>query len=51
MMRDYSATDTFVWIPASQDAGISVWQVWVRAAGSAQPYDAWSGTGAFLIQP
>ena len=51
MMRDYGAGDTYVWRPATQDVGISIWQVWVRAAGSGEAYEGWSSTGPFLIQP
>ncbi len=44
MVRDYAASNTFAWTPAQSDAGTYTLEVWVRNAGSASAYNAWSDT-------
>ena len=51
IVHAYSATDTYSWTPGPIDVGVAALQVWVRTTGNTQPYEAWAGTGYFLIQP
>jgi hypothetical protein len=44
--QDWSASSTFSWIPPA--AGAYSFQVWVRNAGSATPFDAWRGLGPII---
>ena len=39
------------WTPAAGDQGTSAFQVWVRNAGSAAAYDAYTGTSFFTVGP
>jgi len=49
-VRPYWSNDSYAWTPSAADVGSWTLQVWVRTAGSAQPFEAWAGT-TFLIQP
>ena len=51
LVQDYGGTDTYAWQPTLAEAGLWVLQVWVRAVGSAQPYQASAGTDYILIEP
>jgi hypothetical protein len=50
-VQGYSASDSYVWTPAADDAGFWVLQVWVRLVGSANDLHAWASTGPFIIMP
>jgi hypothetical protein len=47
MARDYAESNTFTWTPGSD--GTYVVQAYVRNAGSAAAYDAWTNSGFFTI--
>ena len=51
LVQDYGASDTYAWTSTLDEAGFWALQVWVRPAGSTQLYQAWSGTGYFLVAP
>jgi hypothetical protein len=51
LVQEYSATPTYAWTPAVGEEGRYAIQVWVRAAGSTAPYDAWAGTEFFQVLP
>lgn len=51
ILRDYAASNTLTWKPDSTDVGTHLLQVWVRSAGSSQPYEGYRGTEYFLIYP
>jgi hypothetical protein len=45
--QGYSTSNTFTFTPTS---GKYALQVWVRSAGSSANYEAWLGSGYFIIQ-
>lgn len=47
----WSATRRYTWTPSRGEFGIHAIQVWVRSSGSTAAYEAWAGTGYFLIVP
>jgi uncharacterized protein (DUF1800 family) len=49
VVQPYSASNTYTWTPAAADAGSHMVGVWVRNAGSTNPYDAAQYTAAFTI--
>jgi hypothetical protein len=51
LAQDYSSSATYTWTPGLGEAGEHALQVWVRNAGSTAVYDAWGGTGMFLVGP
>ena len=51
LAQDYSPQPTYSWTPDTSDAGLRSLQVWVRNAQSPSDFDAWAGTGRFLITP
>ena len=51
MVQDYSPNAVYRWIPTAADAGTHAIQVWVRSPGSTNVYDAWTGSGLFVINP
>jgi len=46
LAQDYSASASYTWTPTP---GTHAIQVWVRSAGSVTAYDAWAGTGVFVL--
>jgi hypothetical protein len=46
--QPYGSTNTYTWFPP---AGNNALQVWVRNNGSSATYDAYQGTGTFVILP
>ena len=44
-VQDYSPANTFTWTPSPTDSGIFQLQVWVRAIGSAVPYESFLNSG------
>jgi hypothetical protein len=48
--QPYGATTTYTWTPSPADAGVHAVQVWIRSVGSAAPYEAYAGTGDFVIK-
>jgi hypothetical protein len=46
--QGYSSSNTFTFAPTSP--GKYALQVWVRSAGSASNYEAWLGSGDFVVQ-
>jgi hypothetical protein len=51
LVKDYSTASTYEWTPEIGDVGPHALQVWIRNAGSKKTYDAWAGTGTFLVNP
>ena len=51
LVQDYSPNAVYRWTPTAADAGTHAIQVWVRSAGSTSAYDAWAGSGLFVINP
>ena len=51
IVQPYGAADSYSWTPTSADIGAAALQVWVRTVGSTQAFEAWAGTGYFLIEP
>jgi hypothetical protein len=51
VVQDYSTNSVYRWTPTAADAGTHAIQVWVRSAGSTSQYDAWAGSGLFVINP
>lgn len=51
LAQDYSTLNTYSWTPVGADAGTYVLQVWVKSPLSPAAFDAWSGTGSFVIAP
>ena len=49
--QDWSPEGAVTWTPAAGDQGTSAFQVWVRNAGSAAAYDAYTGTSFFTVGP
>lgn len=49
MVRDYSSSGTYTWTPGLADAGQHFLQVWARATGSPNRYDAYYASDAFTI--
>lgn len=49
MVRDYSSSSTYTWTPGLTDAGQHFLQVWARALGSPNRYDAYYASDAFTI--
>ncbi|MFZ5893136.1 MAG: virginiamycin B lyase family protein [Myxococcota bacterium] len=49
--QSYGPSSTFVWHTAGLAGGVYNFQVWIRAAGSAQPYEAWVGRAFVLEEP
>jgi hypothetical protein len=47
VLREYSTTAEAAWTPTR--AGTYTLQVWARRAGSSALFDAWAGTGAFVV--
>jgi glucose/arabinose dehydrogenase len=47
--QDWSADNTWLWVPALP--GTYAVQLWVRAAGSTATYQAFTGSGFFVISP
>jgi glucose/arabinose dehydrogenase len=45
--QDWSASNTWTWTPVA--SGTYSFQVWVRNAGSSASYDAWLGTGPYVV--
>jgi len=46
--QDWSADNTYTWFPP---AGTHAVQVWARNSGSTAPFDAYAGTGFFIVNP
>lgn len=51
MVRDYSADPTWTWTPGATVFGQYAMQVWVKATGSAAAYEAYAGSGYFMVTP
>ncbi len=51
VIREYSPTSTFAWVPTSLDQGQNRIQVWIRPAGSATPFSAWVTTDVVTVLP
>ena len=49
IVRPYGPDNHYTWTPAAGEAGTYSIQVWVRNAGSAAAYDAWLGTGYYIV--
>jgi hypothetical protein len=49
-VRDYAVDPAYTWTPALADVGQHALQVYVRSAGSMAVYEAWAGTGLFVVQ-
>ena len=45
----YGVCGDYSWTPSPADVGDHALQVWVRNAGSTNPYDAWAGTSIFRV--
>jgi hypothetical protein len=45
--RDWSSSNTWAWTPTAP--GTYTVQVWARNAGSSATYDAWLGSGSFVV--
>jgi hypothetical protein len=48
MVQNYSTSNVLNWTPSSP--GQYAIQVWVRSAGASSEYEAWLGSGFFMIQ-
>jgi hypothetical protein len=51
IVRAWGSSSQYSWLPGAADAGTHAVQVWVRRAGSTATYEAWLGTGNFIINP
>ena len=51
MVQGYSSSASFAWTIGAADVGTHALQVFVRSTGAALPYQAWSGTGTFVVNP
>lgn len=51
IVQEWSAARAYTWTPAAGDAGTRSLQVWVKSTGSAAEWEAWVGTGYFVILP
>ena len=51
VVQAWSAANTWTWTPALGDFGVRAVQVWIRSTGSGAPYEAYLGTGYFVIVP
>ena len=51
IVQDWSSTSTWTWTPTASDFGVWALQVWVRSTGSTAAYEAYVGTGYFVIVP
>ncbi len=49
IVQDYSSANTYTWTPTGNDVGQHAVVVWVKNAGSAAAYDAWTSTPNFQI--
>ena len=49
VLREYGPSHQVTWVPARN--GKYALQVWARRVGSQLPYEIWTGTGEFPIQP
>jgi len=50
LAQAYGGTNTYTWTPTTRaDIDTHVVQVWVRSSGSVRKYEAWKGTGYFII--
>ena len=45
----FSPSNTFTWTPGPPDVGTYLLQVWVRSAGSSEPFETWGATPFFDI--
>lgn len=49
VLQEYTANqNAFAW---GMSPGTRALQVWIRASGSSAPYELWTGTGTFVIDP
>jgi hypothetical protein len=51
LVQNYGSSESYSWTPDGPEAGLWILQVWVRVVGSAQPYEAWAGSGYVLVEP
>ena len=51
VVRDYSQENTLTWTPIAGDTGSYVLQVWVKASGSQNAFDAWGGMAFTITSP
>jgi subtilisin len=49
VVQDYGPANTFTWTPGPNERGRYQFQVWVRAAGSAEAYEAAKTSSAFAL--
>jgi hypothetical protein len=51
IVRAWGSANQYSWLPGAADVGTHAVQVWVRRVGATASYDAWLGTGNFMINP
>jgi len=49
--QPWSSSATWTWTPTATDYGVHAMQVWVRSQGSAAAFEAYLGSGFFVIIP
>ena len=51
IVRDFTTANTWTWTPVAGDVGSHAVIVWVKVAGSANPYDTWYQSPSFTVAP